>query len=150
MLRKAEPENHGPLVLCPYFLEYQRFQPDAGYHGAIPNTAEFDLVICILWSRLGTLLAPTLKDAGWQRALSRERNTKLRWALDHASKNRGVPPLHVYRNCSKPTPPLEPKEEREVFIRQWDSFQEFFAHWEKNSEGNFARDVQQLSQPAGV
>ena len=46
--------------------------------------------------------------------------------------------LHVYRNCSKPTPPLEPKEECEVFIRQWNSLQEFFAHWEKNSEGNFA------------
>ena len=45
------------------------------------------------------------------------------WALDHAKKNRGLPLLHVYRNCSRPTPPLE---EREVFIRQWDSLQEFF------------------------
>src|SRR5262245_14133504 len=60
------------------------------------------------------------------------------WALDHAGKNRGVPQLRVYRNCSKPTPPLEPKEEREAFGRQWDSVQEFFAHWEGNSEGDFA------------
>jgi hypothetical protein len=37
----AAIENHRPLVLCPYFLEYQRFQPDAGYQGQIPNTAEF-------------------------------------------------------------------------------------------------------------
>ena len=54
---KTEPDNHSPLILCPFFLEYQRLQPDAGYQGAIPNTAEFDLVLCILWSRLGTLLA---------------------------------------------------------------------------------------------
>jgi hypothetical protein len=60
------------------------------------------------------------------------------WALDHAQKNRGLPLLHVYRNCSRPTPPLEPKEEREAFSRQWDSLQEFFTRWEKNSEGNFA------------
>src|ERR1700756_621055 len=60
------------------------------------------------------------------------------WALDHAGKNRGVPQLRVYRNCSKPTPPLEPKEEREAFGRQWDSVQEFFARWEANSEGDFA------------
>ena len=65
---KTEPENHSPLVLCPYFLEYQRLQLDAGYQGAIPNTAEFDLVICILWSRLGSPVGPDLKDAGWQRA----------------------------------------------------------------------------------
>jgi serine/threonine protein kinase len=52
---KTEPDNHSPLILCPYFLEHQRLQLDAGYQGAIPNTAEFDLVISILWSRLGTL-----------------------------------------------------------------------------------------------
>jgi hypothetical protein len=56
--------------------------------------------------------------------------------LDHASKKSGVPTLHVYRNCSKPTPPLEPKEELEAFCRQWNSVQEAFAHWENNSEVN--------------
>jgi hypothetical protein len=61
---------------------------------------------------------------------------EIAWALDHASKNKGVPPLHVYRNCSKPTPPLEPKEELEAFCRQWNSLQEAFAHWENNSEAN--------------
>ena len=58
---KTEPDNYSPLVLCPYFLEHQRLQLDGGYQGTIPNTAEFDLVICILWSRLGTLLGPTLR-----------------------------------------------------------------------------------------
>ena len=71
------------------------------------------------------------------------------WALDHANKNKGVPLLHVYRNCSKPTPPLEPKEKREVFIREWDSLQEFFSHWEKNRAGSLAK-AQQLSRLAGV
>ena len=65
---KTEPDNHSPLVLCPYFLEHQRLQLDAGYQGVIPNTAEFDLVICILWSRLGSPVGPDLKDAGWKRA----------------------------------------------------------------------------------
>jgi hypothetical protein len=46
--------------------------------------------------------------------------------------------LHVYRNRSKPTPPLEPKAEREAFGRQWDSLQDFFANQRKNSQGNFA------------
>ena len=134
---KTEPGNHSPLVLCPYFLEYQRLQLDAGYQGAIPNTAEFDLVICILWSRLGALLAATLRMPDGS-APGSGTEYEIGWALDHAGKNRGVPQLRVYRNCSKPTPPLEPKEEREAFLRQWDSVQEFFAHWETNREGNFA------------
>ena len=134
---KTEPDHHSPLVLCPYFLEHQRLQLDASCQGAIPNTAEFDLVICILWSRLGSLLAPTsgMPDGS---APASGTDCEIGWALDHAGKSRGVPQLRVYRNCSKPTPPLEPKEEREAFLRQWDSLQEFFAHWEANSEGDFA------------
>jgi WD40 repeat protein len=133
---KTEPDNHGPLVLCPYFFEHQRLKLDAGYQGAIPNTAEFDLVICILWSRLGTLLAPALRMPDGSTPGSGT-DYEIGSALDHAGKNRGVPQLRVYRNCSRPTPPLEPKEEREVFIRQWDSLQQFFIDWEKNSEANF-------------
>src|ERR1700732_498510 len=103
----------------------------------MPNTAEFDLVICILWSRLGSLLASTLRMPDGSAPASGT-DCEIGWALDHASKNRGVPQLRVYRNCSKPTPPLEPKEEREAFARQWDSVQEFFARWEANREEDLA------------
>jgi serine/threonine protein kinase len=51
----GEPENHAAWLLCPYFLEYQGLQSGAGSQGQMPNTAEFDLVISILWSRLGAL-----------------------------------------------------------------------------------------------
>ena len=47
------------------FLEYQRFQSDAGYRGQMRNTAEFDLVISILWSR-SALPDPEPDDARWQ------------------------------------------------------------------------------------
>ncbi len=133
----AEPESRSALVVCPFFREYQRIQPDAVYQGQIPNPAEFDLMICILWSRLGTVPDPTLRMPDGSSPGSGTEH-EIAWALDHANKNRGVPSLRVYRNCSTPTPPLEPKEEREAFGRQWDALQEFFAHWGKNSKGNFA------------
>ena len=134
---EAETEHHGTVLLCPYFLEYPRIRPDAGYQGQIPNTAEFDLVISILWSRLGALLDPTLRMPDGS-PLGSGTEYEIAWALEHAKNNRGVPPLHVYRNSSKPTPPLEPKEDREGFGRQWDSLQEFFACWENNSEAKRA------------
>ena len=52
-------------MLCPFFREYQSFRPEADYQGQIPNTAQFDLAVCILWSRLGTLAGAGLGDAGW-------------------------------------------------------------------------------------
>jgi len=148
---KSDSENHGRLVLCPFFWEYERLQPQADYPGRIPNTAQFDLVICILWSRLGTLLAPTLKMPDCSPPASGT-EYEIAWTLDHASKNRGVPLLHVYRNSVEPTPPLEPKEERQVFLREWDSLQEFLVRWEKTRAESFAAscnnycDLQQFEE----
>ncbi len=135
--RKSEPRDEGALVLCPFFSEHQSFRPEADYQGQIPNTAGFDLVVCILWSRLSTLPVPGLNMPDGSGPTSGT-EYEIGWALDHATKNRGVPRLHVYRNCSQPTPPLKPKEEAEAFLRHWDSLQEFFTHWEKNSEESFS------------
>src|SRR5262249_44290095 len=150
-VRKSEPNDQGVLVLCPFFWEYQSSPPEADYQGRIPNTADFHLVVCILWSRLGTLLATNLKMPDGSQPTSGT-EYEIGWALAHASKNGGVPPLHVYRNCSEPAPPLKPKEEREAFGRQWDSLQEFFAHWEKTSAESFGarctnyRDLQEFEE----
>ena len=130
---KTEPDNQSPLLLCPYFLDYQK--PGNGYPGTIPNTGQFDLVISILWSRLGNLLSSTLRMPDGSTPASGT-DYEIGWASDQAGRNRGVPRLRVFRNCSNPTPPLEPKEEREAFGRRWDSVQEFFAHWKTNSDGN--------------
>jgi hypothetical protein len=128
------PDNQSPLVLCPCFLDYEKPGTEIGYPGTIPNTGQFDLVISILWSRLGDLLSPTLKMPDGSTPTSGT-DYEIAWALDQAARNRGVPRLRVFRNCSNPTLPLEPKEEREAFGRRWDSVQEFFAHWETNGDG---------------
>jgi WD40 repeat protein/serine/threonine protein kinase len=131
----TEPENQTPLLLCPFFLDYQTLEMEVGRPGTIPNTGEFDLVISVLWSRLGDLLSPTLRMPDASTPASGT-DYEIAWALDQARRNRGVPQLRVFRKCSNPTPPLEPKEDREAFGRQWDSVQEFFARWKAESEGN--------------
>jgi len=134
---EQETEHQVRLILCPYFWDYHRVRPDSGYQGQIPNTAEFGLAICILWSRLGPPLMPTLRLPDGNLPASGT-EYEIAWGMDHPNKHRGIPPLHVYRNRSKPTPPLEPKAEREAFGRQWDSLQDFFANQRKNSQGNLA------------
>jgi hypothetical protein len=81
-------DNQSPLVLCPYFLDYQKPGTEIGYPGTIPNTGKFDLVISILWSRLGNLLSPTLRMPDGSTPGSRT-DYEGAWALDQARRNRG-------------------------------------------------------------
>ncbi len=65
---KTEPENQGTLVLCPYFLEYQKFQLDARLPGTDPEhrgICSGDLYPLVAPRRPDE---PDLKDAGWQPA----------------------------------------------------------------------------------
>jgi WD40 repeat protein len=124
------------LVLCPYFWEYQRFSSDLGYQDQIPNTAQFDLVICILWSRLGTKLHPRFRmpDGGEPRSGT---EYELGWAKEQHKKTPGVPALQVYRNRSRPNPPVDAPEKLEEFLEQWKALEQFLAAWSKDSQGTF-------------
>jgi ketosteroid isomerase-like protein len=146
----ALPTNgarEGTLLLSPNFWEYQD-EAEQGYAEHIPNIDRYDLVICILWSGLGIRLAPTLVTPDGVRSSSAI-DTEVAWVLDRSKRTPGFPTLHVYRNRATPTTPLEPKEKREIFCRQWDSVQEFFAAWEKNGGTEFpecCHDYQDLEE----
>src|SRR6202048_3362735 len=130
-----EPES-GELILCPYFWEYQRFSPELGYQDQIPDTSRFDLVICILWSRLGTKLHPRFRMPDGSEPRSGT-EYEIAWAKAQRDKTAGRPVLHIYRNRSQPNPPLDPPAKREEFFRQWDLLKDFFDSWEKDSQGQF-------------
>jgi WD40 repeat protein/serine/threonine protein kinase len=138
---RAELESLGTFVLCPLFFEHEKFGFSPGYQRQLPNIAEFDLVICVVWSRLGAILDPAVRMPDGSSPGSSPEH-EIAWVSDHANKSRGLPRLHVFRNDAKPTPPLEPKEEREAFWRQWDSLEEYFACWEKDNHGSFAGTLQ--------
>ena len=132
----SEDVSDEGLLLCPCFWEYPDFKSEQDYREQIPNTGQFDLVICILWSRLGCKLVPTfVMPDGSQPASATD--YEIAWVLDESKRTPGFPSLHVYRNRSTPAAPLEPRKEREAFFRDWDSTQKFFGTWEKNSGAKF-------------
>src|SRR5271157_5229095 len=128
--------DNSELILCPYFWEYQRFSPELGYQDQMPNTAEFDLVICILCSRLGTKLHPLFRMPDGSEPQSGT-DFEIAWAAAQREKTPGIPALHVYRNRSQPNPPFESPEKLEEFLRQWKSLNTFFESWLKDSEGQY-------------
>jgi serine/threonine protein kinase/tetratricopeptide (TPR) repeat protein len=123
-------QEHKELLLCPHFRDYQ-WQGDDRW---IPQVRQFDLMVCILWGRLGPPVSPALRLPGGGIPTSGTAY-EIAWAEEHASRNNGIPILRVYRNASHPVFPLEPREEREAFVRQWDSVQDFFAEWEQKENG---------------
>ncbi len=130
-----DPES-SEVVLCPYFWEYQRYSPELGYQDQIPNPAKFDLVICILWSRLGTKLHPRFQMPDGSEPRSGT-DFEIAWAVAQRKKTPGIPALHVYRNRSQPNAPLDSPEKLEEFLRQWKALNAFFESWLKDSEGQF-------------
>ena len=146
---KTEPENHGTLVLCPYFLEYQRFQSDAGCRGQIPNTAEFDLVISILWSRLGALLDPTLTMPDGSSPGSGT-EYEVAWALDHANKNRGVLFVARLSQLFEADAAVGTERGARSLYSAMGLLTGVLCALGKKQRGELRRDVQQLSRPAGV
>ena len=147
---RVERKNFGDestLVLCPCFWEYPALEGDH-FQEQIPNTGQYDLVVCILWSRLGTALIEkcVMPDGGRPRSAT---DYEVGWVLDQSKRTPGFPALHVYRNRGTPAAPLEPKEKRANLCRQWDEVQEFCAAWEKNSETEFrecCHDYQELEE----
>jgi hypothetical protein len=127
--------DESALVLCPCFWEYPELQGD-DFLEQIPNTGQYDLVICILWSRLGTssLQQCVMPDGSRPRSAT---EYEVAWALDQSKRTPGFPELHIYRNRAMPTALLEPKEKLENLCRGWDAVQEFFAAWERNGGAKF-------------
>ena len=62
VIERLAGEFRGRLDLDAYFWEDEPMVHQRTFQEQIPPTTEFDLVICILWSRLGTpLTGPTAK-----------------------------------------------------------------------------------------
>jgi energy-coupling factor transporter ATP-binding protein EcfA2 len=142
--------DESTLVLSACFWEYPEREENDFLE--IPNTGLYDLVICILGSRLGTTLAPQFVMPDGSRARSAT-DYEVGWALYQSKQTPGYPGLHVYRSRAIPAAPLEPREQRENLFRPWDAVQEFCGAWEKEDGIGFrecCHDFQGLEEFADL
>lgn len=103
------------------------------FQNNIPTPAEFDIVICILWSRLGSPLNEKYRRKdGSVYASGTEYELE---AADEARRRTGKPELFVYRSLQEPVVPMRPEEERIEKIRQFDALQSFLKRWFLNVDG---------------
>jgi hypothetical protein len=154
VIDRLQSEFAEHVTLDPYFWEWEPVDFGHDYQSQIPSTADFDIVICLLWSKLGSRLGDQYKlppdrtetaSSGTQYELMQALHGK----QQHPEK---LPDLLVWVNKAPPppasSPPLSRKDEDEL-IRQRRALQDFLATITRDtSTGIFTAAVNRYEVPS--
>ncbi|WAC19177.1 hypothetical protein OVA24_18275 [Luteolibacter sp. SL250] len=113
------------MAIEPYFWEHEVMVATKDYQENIPEMDGFDIVVCMLWSRLGTPLHPNRHPRPGGGFF--ESGTEYEFFTAMQAHNvRGTPDIFVFRNATEPRRPSRPKEAREQVDREIDRLDHFF------------------------
>jgi len=107
------------VVLDPYFWEYEPMRITAGFQAQIEPPSQFDIVVCILWSRLGT---PLQAPDGQHYPSGTEYEVQTAIA---AHRERGYPDVLIYHNQTPAQIRRAPRAARDQAYRQLDALENF-------------------------
>ncbi|HKV10656.1 MAG TPA: hypothetical protein VJ725_21120, partial [Thermoanaerobaculia bacterium] len=127
VLKRLSGEFVGRVDLQSYFWEHEPMRATNDFQDQIPSPSTFDVVLCILWSRLGSRL---------HTKHSREDGTPYLSGTEYefedaaeGARRHGTPKLLVYFNKTPKTIPAEPVEVRQQMIEQFDALRAFEKRW---------------------
>ena len=119
VISRLAAEFSGRVVLDPYFWEYEPMRITAGFQAQIEPPSDFDIVVCILWSRLGT---PLQAPDGQHYTSGTEYEVETAVA---SHRERGYPDVLVYHNQTPAQIRRSPRAAREQAYRQFDALENF-------------------------
>ncbi len=132
VLDRLQAEFAGSIRLEPYFWEHEPMRAHKDFQSQIESPSDFDLFVCILWSRLGTRLHPGVH----HRADGSPYASGTEYEFEDAMRGlreSNAPEMLVYRRNAKPVPPLEPEEKVREFFDQYTALKTFWEHWTRDS-----------------
>jgi hypothetical protein len=130
VIRRVAAEFQNRVEVQPYFWEYEPMESTRDYQENIPLTSAFDLVICILWKRLGSPLSVKHQrpDGGqWRSGTEFELVTAI-----ESKKARGAPDIFIFKNDTKPIFEADEAGEgakTELDLAQWKALTAFIKEW---------------------
>jgi len=144
VMERLQGEFAALLQLEPIVWEHEPVRATSTFQQQIPEPAKSDVLICVLWSRLGTRLPQdfTRSDGSvYDSGTAYELET----ALD-AFKDHGHPDILVYRKTAAPLFDVSNRDERELRSRQWDQLSDYLKRWFFNPDGSFKAGFSQFSR----
>jgi hypothetical protein len=139
-VERKDPEDESTPVVRLFFWDCPALESDDLPE---PDHTQYDLVICLLWSRLISVPVEEWVLPNGRSPWSAT-NSEIDSILGQSQRTSEVHGLRVYRNRATADSLLEPKEAREEMCRQWDAVQDFFAKWEKDNEIQFRECCQEF------
>jgi tetratricopeptide (TPR) repeat protein len=147
VLQRLQGEFAGLVHLEPIFWEHEPLRATASFNEELVRPSQTDIVIVILWSRLGTRLPKQFKKQVGEPYLS---GTEFEFEDAVASfRKEGRPDLLVYRKMADPVTSIRDREAINEKLRQWDALNAFIAKWfEDNTDGTFIAAFHPFEDPA--
>ena len=130
VIRRVAAEFQDRVEVQPYFWEYEPMESTRDYQENIPLTSAFDLVICILWKRLGSPLSvkhQRPEGGQWRSGTEFELVTAV-----ESKKACGAPDVFIFKNDTKPTFEADEAGEgakTELDFAQWKALIAFIKEW---------------------
>ncbi|WP_043784724.1 tetratricopeptide repeat protein [Solidesulfovibrio alcoholivorans] len=116
-------------AISPLFWEHEPLTAHATFQKQLPPPSEMDIVVCILWSRLGTPLPEAFKR---EDGTHYDSGTAYEFENAYAGwKERGTPDLLVYRKTAKAVREVDFDEEERVLegLTQRKALEQFLRKW---------------------
>lgn len=140
VLQRLQGEFQAWLRIEPVFWEHEPVRATADYQSQFPHPSSCDVVVCILWSRLGTRLPDefgTKPDGSpWRSGTEFELT-----AAAQSYRERKLPDLLVFRKTADWRPPGgKMPDDPQEFQRLWEQRQalnQFLDHWFGGPEAGF-------------
>ena len=119
------------VKLEPIIWEHEPMRATQHPQEQIPLPSECDIVVCLLWSRLGTRLPDKISAAG---------KTGTEWEFEEAARSfreKKTPDLLVYRKTKEVLASVDDETTYAEKKSQWNALSGFLTHWFKSEDGTF-------------
>lgn len=120
------------LLIEPYLWEFEAMLASGHFQDSIEPPSAFDVVVLIVWSRLGTPMPERTNVREYRGMDGRAPVTGTEWEFEEAlqaARNRGAPDLLVYRNNS---PASFDTRDPDLFERQSQQLKALNAFWQRH------------------
>ena len=129
VIARLQGEFGRSVDLQPFFWEHEPLRATQHFQEQIVSPADCDIVVCILWKRLGTRLP-----ASFHRPDGSTYSSGTEWEFETAAqayRTRGIPDLLTYRNAQPPKPSASLNDEAalEEERRQFKALDAFIKRW---------------------
>jgi hypothetical protein len=126
------------FVIEPFLWEYEPMLASKHFQDVIDPPGSFDIVVLILWSRLGTALPEKTTAREYRGIDGRAPVTGTEWEFEEALKvnrahgGKGPPDLLVYRRIGGAVAALDDAAARDEKIKQYEALEAFWRRWFKS------------------